>query len=39
MGEGTIVDIDMSKNAYIISFDGLETVRKISFKAKLELIE
>lgn len=38
MGNGTIVDIDTQKMAYIIRFDGISTPRKISFKAKLEKI-
>jgi DNA helicase-2/ATP-dependent DNA helicase PcrA len=36
MGCGQITDIDRDKSAYIVKFDTLETVRKISFKAKLE---
>jgi DNA helicase-2/ATP-dependent DNA helicase PcrA len=35
MGAGEIVDIDTAKGAYVIRFDALETVRSISFKAKL----
>lgn len=36
MGAGEVVDIDRDKAAYVIKFDGLGTLRKISFKAKLE---
>ncbi len=36
MGEGEIVDIIRDKRCYVIKFDSLSTVRKISFKAKLE---
>ena len=38
MGTGEITDIDREKSAYIIKFDALDTVRKISFKAKLEKV-
>lgn len=36
MGAGEIMDIDRDHAAYVIRFDGLETDRKISFKANLE---
>lgn len=36
MGAGKIVDIDNNKAAYVIKFDEIPTLRKISFKAKLE---
>jgi DNA helicase II / ATP-dependent DNA helicase PcrA len=36
MGCGEVVDIDRDKAAYVIKFDGIETLRKINFKAKLE---
>lgn len=35
MGAGKIVDIDNNKAAYVIKFDDIPTLRKISFKAKL----
>ncbi len=35
-GVGLIEEIDMQKRAYIVRFDGLDTVRAISFRAKLE---
>ena len=38
MGEGTIVDVDMDKNAHIIKFDSMDTPRMISFRVKLELL-
>lgn len=36
MGNGEVVDVDKDQAAYMIKFDGLETLRKISFKVKLE---
>ena len=36
MGEGTVKDVDMKKNAYIVQFVELKTPRAISFRAKLE---
>jgi len=36
MGAGEVVDIDRDRSAYLIKFDNLETLRKISFKAQLE---
>jgi len=36
MGAGEVVDIDSDKAAYMIKFDGIETVRKINFRAKLK---
>lgn len=35
LGEGTIVDIEMSKGSYIVQFDILPTPRAVSFRAKL----
>lgn len=35
MGMGTIVEVDLRKSAYVVDFDNLSTLRKISFKAKL----
>lgn len=37
-GNGTIVDVDVSKSAYSILFEGMETPRTISFRVKLESI-
>lgn len=34
-GEGTIEETDMERKAYRIRFDGMETARSISFKAKI----
>lgn len=34
-GEGTVEETDMERKAYLIRFDGMETPRNISFKAKL----
>ena len=36
LGVGQVVDIDCEKAAYVIKFDGIGTLRKINFKAKLE---
>lgn len=36
LGVGTVVDIDTDKSAYVIQFDGIDTPRAISQKAKLE---
>ncbi len=36
MGAGEVVEVDSDKAAYAIQFDGLETLRKISFKAQLK---
>ncbi len=36
LGEGTIIDIDTDRSAYVIHFDKIDTPRAISFKAKLE---
>lgn len=35
-GLGTVLDVDMDKGAHLVQFDGMETPRGISFKAKLE---
>ena len=35
-GEGTVVDVDLTKKAHIIQFDEMDTPRAISFRAKLE---
>ena len=34
-GEGTIEEADLERKAYLILFDGMETPRSISFRAKL----
>ena len=36
LGTGTIVSVDTEKHAYLVSFDTLETPRRISFRVKLE---
>jgi len=38
MGAGEVVDVDHNLSAYLIKFDGLETLRKISFKVKIEAL-
>jgi DNA helicase-2/ATP-dependent DNA helicase PcrA len=35
MGPGEVLDIDRDQAAYVIKFDDLATLRKISFKANL----
>ena len=37
-GNGTVQAVDMDKGAHIVLFDGINTPRAISFKAKLEKI-
>lgn len=37
-GLGTVLDINTEKGAHVIRFDGLNTPRAVSFKAKLEII-
>ena len=34
-GEGTILEIDTERQAWIIRFDGLQTPRTLTFRAKL----
>ncbi|EGW39041.1 hypothetical protein DOT_3048 [Desulfosporosinus sp. OT] len=36
MGAGEVMGINREKAAYLIKFDGLETVRSISLRAKIE---
>ena len=36
-GEGTVLETDRDKGAYVIQFEGMATPRKISFRVKLEL--
>lgn len=38
-GAGTILDIDKTKRTHIIQFEGMETPRAISFRAKLEPLD
>ncbi len=38
-GLGTILEADTDKGAWVVRFDGMETPRKISFRAKLERAE
>ena len=38
-GEGVVSGTDDVKRAYIVDFDGLDTSRSISFRARLEVIE
>ena len=35
-GPGTIQEVDVSKKAYLVQFDEMETPRAISFKVRLE---
>ncbi len=35
-GEGTVMETDLEKLSYLIHFDGLDTVRRLSVKAQLE---
>lgn len=35
-GLGTVLDADLERSAHIVQFDGMETPRRISFRAKLE---
>lgn len=35
-GAGTVIAVDYEKSAHVIRFDGLDTERSISFRAKLE---
>ncbi len=37
-GEGTVLGTDMDKGAYLIQFDGMNTPRAISFRAKVERV-
>lgn len=34
-GEGTVLEVNLDKNAYLVQFDGMATARTISFRAKL----
>lgn len=35
-GEGTILEVDLERQAWVIRFDGLQTPRTLTFRAKLE---
>ena len=35
-GPGVVTEVDLAKSAYVIQFDGMNTTRSISFRAKLE---
>ena len=37
-GEGTVLETDMVKKAHVVQFDGMDTPRAISFKARLEAL-
>lgn len=39
LGEGTVLEIDRDKEAYVLQFDGMKTPRRISFRVKLESAE
>ena len=36
LGEGTVLEIDRDKEAYVLQFDSMKTPRRISFRVKLE---
>ena len=36
LGEGTVLELDGDKAAYVIQFDAMKTPRRISFRVKLE---
>ncbi|MBQ4240456.1 MAG: DNA helicase UvrD, partial [Oscillospiraceae bacterium] len=38
LGEGTILSVDMDKNAYMVQFASVPTPRRIAFRAKLETL-
>ena len=38
LGEGTILDINTEKGAYLVQFDGIPTPRTISFRVKLSAL-
>ena len=38
-GEGSIVNVDHDKRAYIIAFDSMETTRSLTFRAPLKALE
>ena len=36
MGPGTVLSVDLTKGAHVIQFDGMPTLRTVSFKTRLE---
>lgn len=38
-GQGTVEAVDMTKRAYVVAFDDLETSRAISFRTPLQKTE
>lgn len=38
-GLGTVIEVNLVKQAYVVEFDEMDTPRTISFKAKLEAVE
>ena len=38
-GEGTVVDVDTDRSAWLVRFDRLSTPRKLSFRARLEVVQ
>lgn len=38
-GSGTVIEVDLVKQAYIVQFDEMDTSRAIAFKAKLNAVE
>ena len=39
MGEGSVLEVNETKRAYLVQFDTIPTPRTISFKAKMERVE
>ncbi|MBQ9663676.1 MAG: UvrD-helicase domain-containing protein [Oscillospiraceae bacterium] len=39
LGEGVIREVDTEKSAYLVKFDALDTLRRISFRVRLEAVE
>ena len=37
-GEGTVIDADIDRQAYVVQFDAMDTARMISFRVKLEAL-
>lgn len=35
-GDGTVLDVDLDRNAHVVQFDTMKTPRRISFRARLE---
>ena len=38
-GDGVVVEIDSAKEAHLIQFEGMDTPRRLSVRAKLEIIK